>query len=496
MLALLLLLVGPRPAADPGAPLRLSPAEWDFGTVGGTSGVLQQPVSIENATDRPVRISLLSTCSCLTVEPSQMRLKPGEVRSFLLRYDPSEDAGEVQKDLLLRTDLPGLEKALYLVRGRVEPAAGRAAGGSESGAPPEAGPPAAAWRLQYYHAPGCPSCRRFLDHTVPGLERELGIDLPVEALNILDPGVYERYRAALAGLGEGERALPALVVDRSVLQGSREIESRLPQLLRSAAGSSIQPGPPAGGTPGWRQAAARLSFRLAFLPVLAAGLLDGINPCAFTTLIFLLAALSLAGRGRREILFIGLFFSFAVLATYFLIGLGLFQALRLAGGFPLISRILRVVLVAVLFGLAGLSLYDFFQIQSGRRNRILLQLPGVLKRRIHASIRVRVGSATLISSSLALGFLVSVFELACTGQVYLPTLVYLVQTRREASAILYLLLYNLGFIAPLLVVFTITYLGTGSRPLTSFLQRSMGPVKLALVFLFVGLAFLTLVSTY
>ena len=35
------------------------------------------------------------------------------------------------------------------------------------------------------------------------------------------------------------------------------------------------------------------------LPILAAGLLDGVNPCAFTTLVFLLSALALAGQGDQ-----------------------------------------------------------------------------------------------------------------------------------------------------------------------------------------------------
>ena len=235
----------------------------------------------------------------------------------------------------------------------------------------------------------------------------------------------------------------------------------------------------------------QLTGRLAFLPVLAAGLLDGVNPCAFTTLIFLLAALSYAGRGRREILLIGGFFSLAVLVTYFLLGLGLFQALRLADGFPLAARLLRWVLIAALALLSAMSLYDFFQIRAGRANRILGQLPGPLKRRIHSSIRSRVGSLALVSSSLVLGALVSVFELACTGQVYFPTLAYLARTRRETAAFFYLILYNLGFIAPLLAVFALSWAGVASQRFTSFLQRSMGPVKLALAFLFAALAILT-----
>jgi cytochrome c biogenesis protein CcdA len=90
--------------------------------------------------------------------------------------------------------------------------------------------------------------------------------------------------------------------------------------------------------------------------------------------------------------------------------------------------------------------------------------------------------------------LVSLFELACTGQVYFPVIVHLVRTERQVSSFAYLLLYNLGFIVPLLVVFGLTYFGVQSAKITAFFQRSMGGVKIALAGLFVVLAVLTVVT--
>ncbi len=512
ILALLLLAVSKPGYTQPA--LRLTPPEWNFGTVPADGPVLEQAVVLENTAGRPVRVSLISTCSCLSVEPAALSLGPQGKGTFRLRYDPSEDSGEVQKDLVVRSDLPGLEKALYTVYGRVtdapRPADGSAAEPTGADVLPTGSMPAGVVSMQYYHSPGCAGCRRFLERTLPAAARRLGVEARVEPLSIMDPQVYVRYRELLKTLGEAERAYPALVIIRStdggrtVLQGDREIERRLEATLRAAApGAPGDDGSPAGGQSaapaapdaGWEAArpalVEELTGRLAFLPVLAAGLLDGINPCAFTTLIFLLAALSFAGRGRREILLIGSFFSLAVLATYFLIGLGLFQALRLAEGFPWMARLLRLALIGALAVLSMLSLVDFFLIRTGRANRILLQLPGALKRQIHASIRSRAGSLALVSSSLVLGCLVSVFELACTGQVYFPTLAYLARVRRQTSAFFYLTLYNLGFITPLLVVFGLTWAGTTSREFTAFLQRSLGPVKLALAILFAGLAILT-----
>ena len=230
------------------------------------------------------------------------------------------------------------------------------------------------------------------------------------------------------------------------------------------------------------------------LPIVAAGLIDGVNPCAFTTLIFLLASLALAGRGRREVLLIGAVFSLAVFLSYLGIGYGLFAVLRAASSVAVISLALRWALVAALAVFAGMSIYDYTLIRRGRPSEILLQLPSALKRQIHNSIRARVRTAAIAGSSLVLGFLVSVFEFACTGQVYLPMLAYLARMRRGLAATGLLVLYNLCFIAPLLVVFGASYLGVSSGRITTFFQAHMGKVKLGLAAVFAGLAVVTLVG--
>jgi cytochrome c biogenesis protein CcdA len=194
------------------------------------------------------------------------------------------------------------------------------------------------------------------------------------------------------------------------------------------------------------------------------------------------------------VLVIGALFSLAVFLTYLAIGFGFFAALRAASVVPLVSTILRWALVAALVAFAGMSLYDYMLIRKGRPTEILLQLPAALKRRIHASIRTRVRTAALAGSSLVLGFLVSVFEFACTGQVYLPTLAYLARVQRQLDAIGLLVLYNLCFVTPLLVVFGASWLGVSSGRITALFQAHMGKVKLGLAAVFIGLAVFTLVG--
>jgi len=89
-----------------------------------------------------------------------------------------------------------------------------------------------------------------------------------------------------------------------------------------------------------------------------------------------------------------------------------------------------------------------------------------------------------------LGFVVAIVELACTGQVYLPTIVFVIsQPAMRVRALLFLVFYNLLFILPLVVVFFLVYYGTaGSKQLTRFLQQRAAMVKLGMALIFGALA--------
>jgi cytochrome c biogenesis protein CcdA len=86
------------------------------------------------------------------------------------------------------------------------------------------------------------------------------------------------------------------------------------------------------------------------------------------------------------------------------------------------------------------------------------------------------------------GVVVSFLELACTGQVYLPTIIFVVsQPEMRVRALVFLVLYNLLFILPLVVVFIMAYYGTGSKQFANFLQERAATVKLGMTLLFAAL---------
>jgi cytochrome c biogenesis protein CcdA len=473
---------GLAPSEEPS--LEFSPPQWKFGMI--TKGdIAHERFVVANRGKRAENVTLIPTCTCLTVTPVSRRIEAGSSASFELAYDSKDDEGKTSRGFIAKTDDSQGKPLYYLLGGVVRaerPSTPASAGGVDAQA-------RSGIELRYYYTPGCRSCDNFITNELPQLEIHYGVNANLVRCDLLDPKVYEELASAAKELGTSVTAIPALRIGNVLLQGDAEIESRLPGLLMVSrdATDAAQTSQPRNGSAG-------KGASLAIVPILVAGLVDGVNPCAFTTLIFLLASLALAGRGRTEVLVIGALFTLSVFLTYLGVGLGLFAALRAASAVAIVSLILRWLLFAVLVVFAALSVYDYFKIQAGKASEILLQLPNSLKLKIHASIRNRAKTAALAGSSLALGFLVSIFEFACTAQVYLPTLAYLARQKGRSDAIGLLVLYNLCFIAPLVVVFIASYLGVGSKKIATIFQKRMGAVKLGLAAVFIVLAVMTLLT--
>ena len=226
---------------------------------------------------------------------------------------------------------------------------------------------------------------------------------------------------------------------------------------------------------------------MGWLAVVAAGLVDGINPCAFATLIFFISYLTLSGKTGKQVLFVGGAFTLGVFLAYLVVGLGLYKVLELVGStLDVIARIVYILTAVFCLVLAVLSFLDYRRARQGNVGDMMLKLPEPLRKRINATIREGRKSRSFILSAFFVGILISFLELACTGQVYLPTIIFVSSIPElRLQAILYLLLYNLLFILPLVVIFFLVYFGTTSKDLTQFLKEKAATVKFAMGFVFI-----------
>ncbi|MGB9678259.1 MAG: hypothetical protein ACPLZ9_06550 [Candidatus Ratteibacteria bacterium] len=94
-------------------------------------------------------------------------------------------------------------------------------------------------------------------------------------------------------------------------------------------------------------------------------------------------------------------------------------------------------------------------------------------------------------SAFILGVFVSIFESGCTGQVYLPVILFL-STENYRKNIIFLLIYNLFFILPLVFVFLFSYIGVKTKTFSKILEKNILISKLliSIFFLFLSILFI------
>jgi cytochrome c biogenesis protein CcdA len=253
---------------------------------------------------------------------------------------------------------------------------------------------------------------------------------------------------------------------------------------------------PQPGTGSYRETLAKKFSEFSFIGIVLAGLADGVNPCAIATMIFLISFLATQKRSRKEVLIVGLCFTGAVFITYLLIGIGAFNALSFLNQTPWISMTIKWTAVIVAASIGVLCFRDaIVYAATGKIKQIKLQLPTPVKMRIHRVISGHLSGSGLILGALITGFLVTLLEAVCTGQVYLPTIVLMTREHGlRARGWAYLILYNFLFVLPLLIIMILAYFGLTWEKLAKktqhhmvFLKTLLGVVLLVLA-LFLALA--------
>jgi cytochrome c biogenesis protein CcdA len=198
--------------------------------------------------------------------------------------------------------------------------------------------------------------------------------------------------------------------------------------------------------------------------VVSAALVDSINPCAFAVLIFLLTYLLALNVGKR-ILKIGVAYISMVYITYFFAGLGLFSIIGAIG----ISIAFYKVAAGIAILAGFINVKDYFFYGKG----FSLEIPKSRKPLIEKYVK-----KASLPAALLLGFLVSMFELPCTGGVYLAILGMLANRMTRMAAIPYLLLYNLVFILPLFVILVLVYRGMSAEKMEKWRVEKRKYMKL------------------
>ena len=232
--------------------------------------------------------------------------------------------------------------------------------------------------------------------------------------------------------------------------------------------------------------------------IMASGLIDGLNPCAFATIIFFISYLTLSGRKGKEILITGAAFTAGIFLAYFVIGIALYKVMDLIKDqLAIAGKILYAIIALLCLYMAIMSLRDYFKVKHGDLSDMEMKLPEPLRKRINATIREGQKATNYYIGAFVTGILISFIELACTGQIYFPVIVAMMSVPElKTKAVSYLLLYNLMFIIPLVIVFILAYNGTTSKELGNFLKKHAATVKIGMAIVFFVLAIWLITSLF
>lgn len=192
-----------------------------------------------------------------------------------------------------------------------------------------------------------------------------------------------------------------------------------------------------------------MSFDPKLIPLVAVtGFLDGIHPCAIAILIFFVAFLFTLRRTLKNIFFLGLVYILVIFLTYLAIGVGLLSGIMLFGQHHFFAKLGSWLMIILGFW----NLKDYFFPQLPWR----LRIPRVSGERIRQLLQ-KASLPTVIVAA----FLVGLCSIPCSGGIYAAVTALLAAKTTYWTGFTLLLLYNLMFVMPLLLILVLA-----ANPLT------------------------------
>ena len=283
--------------------------------------------------------------------------------------------------------------------------------------------------VMYFYGSTCPACKE----VAPVIEKMIAKGIPLEKYEMYDNRENMDRLAMLFklnGVPEHQWAVPVAFYNGQVYMG-------IPRILELEKELADSPGGAAGtlSTPD-------------IAGIMGAALADSVNPCAILVLVILLSFISLYHDSRKRLILSAASFITSVFITYVLVGIGIVKALTFLG----IAEIVRngIGFLAVVVGI--LNLKDFFAYGSGG---FAAEIPQAWRPFLFSLLR----KSTTPWAAFAMGSVVTLIELPCTGGPYFFALGILAKWGLTPQFFAYLFLYNLIFISPFFFISVLVYLG-------------------------------------
>ena len=229
-------------------------------------------------------------------------------------------------------------------------------------------------------------------------------------------------------------------------------------------------------------------MEFSLISIISLALVDAINPCELAVMALVLMSILLANpENKKKVLFGGLAFTFAVFLLYFLYGLIVVQffsyAIPATGKFAFYA-FKGFGLLAIILGI--LNVKDYLDYKPGS---IATEMPLSFRPRMRNLVK----KITSVRGAFIVGLFVTVFLLPCTMGPYLIASGQL-SLLSFLTSIPYLLLYNLIFILPMILLTLIIYFSlTTIDNFSEWRERNIKKMHLAegIILILLGIAMFT-----
>ena len=300
-------------------------------------------------------------------------------------------------------------------------------------------------------------------------------------LNLTRLEVYNnpenRQVLAAAGAAHGIRnpGVPLVIIGDTVLSGDVVIISDAENAIiaererLASCNQSSGPAAPEIGEPACAPAATTLSIPLVFF----AALVDSINPCGMSVLVFLLVSMAAAGERRRIILAGGAYIA-AMFLFHLLMGVGLFSVIALSGFAELFSLIGGAI--AIILGI--ITLTDVIR----DRENFLLSIPESKKGLFGTYARM-----ASLPAAFILGILAGILGFTCTGGIYISILGLMGRDMTIMAGLPWLILYNLVYVLPLILVTLMVAYGLSPERAEDLRTQHKKAIRLVIALVLIGL---------
>ncbi len=236
--------------------------------------------------------------------------------------------------------------------------------------------------------------------------------------------------------------------------------------------------------------------------VAVGGLLSGFNPCAIAMLLMFISMIGFV-RESKVIIIVSIAYIAAVFVTHFAIVYGFLALLGLSRqAFTNLSLYLYGFFGLLTLFLAILTFSDFLMARRHQYENVKNQLPAFI-RKFNEKIMTRftkvLDSDTgrgaralwLIVIPVVIGVIVGITEAACTAQPMLIAFARLEANMPpgvDAIKFFYLLVSNVMFIVPLIVIAIVAIKSKNTMSLANFIRANMSKIKLATAVFFLAMA--------